>query len=104
MAMIKQWLLTWRTRKCRGNLTLRQYHIFRLYKIHVAPYFSTADTFDDWLPELERFAEADHTCNEDDLYSIEKCLACIASGAINNAGAELYDGVKRIRAEVTPTA
>ncbi len=31
----KQLYLTWKTRKCRGDLTLYEYHIFRLYRIYV---------------------------------------------------------------------
>lgn len=38
--MLAELLMTWQTRKYRGNLTLRQYHIFRLYHKLVKPAFS----------------------------------------------------------------
>ena len=28
---------TWENRRYKGNLTLRQYHIFRLYSLYVGP-------------------------------------------------------------------
>lgn len=31
-AMLKQLYLTWKTRKCRGTMTLHEYHCFRVYK------------------------------------------------------------------------